>query len=821
MNPSRPSLIAAVGLTLAGAALVQPLSRWAATHPTRTPASASNSRAPTPQEGAILRSFIHDVLEATNAAPGDEALAVKIAIARHPEVLLWTIEGRDLNALLHAADLAPPETGKRSIASIALNVLTTKSQDILAAQARTKQTLQSLSDSPFANHAQDTITQVAREFARVDLNARIRLLGLVDDSYYADAVQEANRALESVKVSEVEAFRAVLENSSDFELEGVEPRYIRRFIEMYFDELALEDRKRVMLAYLKLPPASPVPEQLTAIVNNLPPTIQKLFQLIGQDAKSPQVRSVMQKILDGVQPFEDPVKPILTEKLGRPWNKLFRSVEERPIAAGTIGQVYLAEMTDGTPVVIKVRRPGLRGRVEREIEALNRIVEANQQAILNNAQLGAIAKSGILEKLIARLKETTLQELDFLREARLVDRAKGYIDPKLGLDVIHRPDSIPANEEILVMTRAEGMPLSRMGTRDLEIQQKALYNLIKKWLDLAIFAGRRLEPDGEPISFFHADLHGGNIFLKALASEAPKTRLASLSSLLGSSPDHLLTLIDFGNSGEMSLSQRRSFVKLALGAVTGSVDQIVDALGTLGSMSSDQKASIARQLSQMDFAAMDMNARLSAALEQSFKNGFEVPESITKLLRGKFFLEAELGRVNEELWVGSLQRRIGSRPLSRFLVGAMSGTVTTTLNGLEGLSSLAEDQKAGIASRLHELDYGRMKPLARIEAALKASQDFGVRLNPGEGARIAEQANRLRELRALANAGATPNRAYLEVVTRRLGMSLPAQLFSQNARDSAIVELRVLAEAVNRKAREYFRTRFLGCFRRTLQGPTP
>ena len=48
----------------------------------------------------------------------------------------------------------------------------------------------------------------------------------------------------------------------------------------------------------------------------------------------------------------------MLEALGRPVEQCFRTFSLDPIAAGSIGQVYGATLLDGTPVAVKVLRPG-------------------------------------------------------------------------------------------------------------------------------------------------------------------------------------------------------------------------------------------------------------------------------------------------------------------------------------------------------------------------------------------------------------------------------------------------------------------------------
>jgi ubiquinone biosynthesis protein len=56
----------------------------------------------------------------------------------------------------------------------------------------------------------------------------------------------------------------------------------------------------------------------------------------------------------------------IEDELKMPIEQIFREVEEIPIGAGCIAQVYLATLLDGRKVVVKVRRPGVVECVQRD-----------------------------------------------------------------------------------------------------------------------------------------------------------------------------------------------------------------------------------------------------------------------------------------------------------------------------------------------------------------------------------------------------------------------------------------------------------------------
>src|SRR6185369_5910449 len=55
----------------------------------------------------------------------------------------------------------------------------------------------------------------------------------------------------------------------------------------------------------------------------------------------------------------DGIVEVFEEELDAPVSEVFRGFDWRPVAAASIGQVYRAQLPDGSPVVVKVQRPGI------------------------------------------------------------------------------------------------------------------------------------------------------------------------------------------------------------------------------------------------------------------------------------------------------------------------------------------------------------------------------------------------------------------------------------------------------------------------------
>jgi hypothetical protein len=79
------------------------------------------------------------------------------------------------------------------------------------------------------------------------------------------------------------------------------------------------------------------------------------------DVLSQEFVKELEKLQDNVPPFDsETALKIVENNLGDKPSALFKTFEETPIAAASLGQVHLATLKTGEKVVVKVQRPGLK-----------------------------------------------------------------------------------------------------------------------------------------------------------------------------------------------------------------------------------------------------------------------------------------------------------------------------------------------------------------------------------------------------------------------------------------------------------------------------
>ena len=212
---------------------------------------------------------------------------------------------------------------------------------------------------------------------------------------------------------------------------------------------------------------------------------------------------------------------------GVPLTELFSSFSETPVAAATIAQVHEATMRDGRHVAVKVQRPGLEARISTDIAVLKYLAALGERLLPDIRRFDLPAA--------VREFDTGLhRELDFAREARSIVRFRAALAdmPELWIPAVI---SECTSATVLTLEFAAGERVDLYGKSHPEAMERSVSTLVRLML-------RTIFEEG----LFHADPHPGNVFVL---------------------PDGRLSLLDFGNTGELDEPMRESLILLLEGIV--------------------------------------------------------------------------------------------------------------------------------------------------------------------------------------------------------------------------------------------------------------
>ncbi|WP_276274186.1 ABC1 kinase family protein [Haloarcula litorea] len=296
--------------------------------------------------------------------------------------------------------------------------------------------------------------------------------------------------------------------------EGV--RTTTRFVEILRYTLAEALRYRFS--------TEPLPEHVHRLVVRLGPTFIKLGQIASTrpDLVPPDVSKRLEDLQENVPAFpHHEARAVIESELDAPPEELFQEFPTDPIASASLSQVYFATLDDGTDVAVKVQRPDIRPRMERDLRIVRTLARLG-------SVLGVTPRQLPVTRIVDEFASWTLKELDFEVEGHnLEEFRRNFAD----WDDVTFPAVAWSHttKRVLTMEKVSGM---RLGEVPDAVSEQRRHTLAQRLSELLI---KMFVSDG----FFHADLHPGNIFFQRNGS---------------------IAILDVGMVGRMTTAQRDRFL---------------------------------------------------------------------------------------------------------------------------------------------------------------------------------------------------------------------------------------------------------------------
>ncbi len=282
----------------------------------------------------------------------------------------------------------------------------------------------------------------------------------------------------------------------------------------------------------------PAPVRVRMVLEELGPTFIKLGQILSTrpDLVPSEWASEFKKLQDNCQhiPFSEIYQVLILEFPGR-LDLLFSTIEETPLAAASIAQVHRAIMKDGTPVVIKVLRPGARQLIEEDMALVESLAQLLEQYF---SDLGYSPTAVVKE-----FSRELLKEINLVIEGQSTERLRRYFedDPNISFPKVYWSAT---TRNTLTMQEIKGRLLSTV--RPEKLDQRERRALVANGTDAVFKQCLRF-------GFFHADPHPGNIFLL---------------------DDGKLCFIDCGMTGQLDRKTTDQLINLVAGVVKGDIDKL-------------------------------------------------------------------------------------------------------------------------------------------------------------------------------------------------------------------------------------------------------
>ncbi len=254
-------------------------------------------------------------------------------------------------------------------------------------------------------------------------------------------------------------------------------------------------------------PRTPGPVRLRRFFEALGPVFVKFGQILStrRDLYPGEYADELIQLQDRVPPFPgDRAAQVVEAGLGSPVDTAFQKFDRSPLASASIAQVHAATLHDGSDVVVKIIRPDIEKTIRKDLAWMNAFARL----------LAGVPEARRLRpvEVVKDFEQTIIDELDLLREAANTTHLRRNFD---GSELLYVPDIHwdYCTRQVMVMERIHGLPID-------EVEQ-----LRAAGVDMKVLAERGVEIFFTQVfrdSFFHADMHAGNVFVSTRNPSRPR-----------------------------------------------------------------------------------------------------------------------------------------------------------------------------------------------------------------------------------------------------------------------------------------------------------
>lgn len=289
----------------------------------------------------------------------------------------------------------------------------------------------------------------------------------------------------------------------------------------------------------------PLAQRLRQVLEELGPTYVKLGQVMSTrpDLVPPEWVEEFKKLQNNVPGVEyGVIEKMLEEEFPGSVKRLFRSIQKKPLAAGSVAQVHRATLRDGTRIVLKCLRPGIKELTTTDMEILHSLAEFIESHFKD---LGYSPTEVVKE-----FAKVLRREVDLMHEGRSTERLAQLFEDEPDI-VFPKVYWEATTHNVLAMDEIEGLVLSDLTPDKLDAEERR--TLVEN-------GARAVFMQCLEFGYFHADPHPGNLIA------LPGGRIA---------------FIDCGMTGQVDSRTARQLADLVTGVVSGDLDRVIAVAGSI------------------------------------------------------------------------------------------------------------------------------------------------------------------------------------------------------------------------------------------------
>ena len=341
-------------------------------------------------------------------------------------------------------------------------------------------------------------------------------------------------------------------------------------------------------------------------MQDLGPTYVKLGQMCSNrtDIFPEDIIAEFQKLQDDVEPEKIDIYAKIKTELNIEPLEYFKEIDEMPMASASMGQVYKGILKDGTEVVIKVRREGIKEIVASDLSMMRDLAAYFERT---NEEIKKMNVSYIINS----FGNSITKELSFRNELSNMEKFANNFknDKRIHVPVPYRELS---NDNILCMEFIKGFKI----TDKEKIEKCGFFPSEVARVGLDLYIQQVLK-----YGFFHADPHPGNIFM---------------------TPEGKIVFIDFGAMGTLYPQDKELLENLLLHFIQKDVKKAIETIKELAvKYNVPDERQLERELTEIVYL-VDGNALSEISIGDIFekvrvilnKNQVILPEDIYLLVKG-------------------------------------------------------------------------------------------------------------------------------------------------------------------------------------------
>ncbi len=383
----------------------------------------------------------------------------------------------------------------------------------------------------------------------------------------------------------------------------------------------------------------------------------------------------------------DTVRTTVEAELGAPLAQLFPSFDETPLASATIAQVHEATMPDGRHVAVKVQRPGLEAIISTDIAALVYLAALGERLF---PRLRALD----LPVVVRELATTLNRETDFSREARSIALFRTALADVPGLWIAQAVEE-RSGATVLTLEFSAGERIDHYAKSHPEAMPGSMNTLVRLMLQSIFEEG-----------LFHADPHPGNVFVL---------------------PDGRLSLLDFGNTGELDEPMRESLILLLEAVVKGDARAATEAYLEMAAVGQDYnratllvdiKAAL-HEIRGSDLADVSIGDAFDSLMRAGSRNGVHNPAEFVLLTRAFVILESMTRQLAPDHdYMESFREEISRVTAQHFSAARIKEKTSRFAREMERLIIDAPGDTRRVLRRIAEGNLGRLPGLEALGGRL-------------------------------------------------------------------------------------------------------